>query len=870
MSLLQKPAAALTSDDYSKLVKKVGERFPYPGMGLGYTVGQDGKWKVTRYLGVLDRAMQLLSERSQDEVEGLLIRNMPTPEMLRLLFDAVSSLDPQNRRRVMSLKGAPGAGKTFLFELLGNVASNKGPIYVDCTNLNLNELFFETVLDFKANQSFYDALDDKIARYNAAKKEQREFIINPLSVDILRDCLGEALTEEDGALNIDWAKVKHGHRDSHGVLLDTKESIEIALTGLLKVRAKEGLERLGGNTLGMATQEGPAWHAYKDGRLLILDELSRAKKGTFGIMHRWMQFMIGEIDECRVNNPLKEKGDQIWTELHFRRSEMAAGCFVGMTSNMEDDGSEVNELPQALSSRVVPDEIPQASLRGWQHRWCQILTGMPVSTLYHMQSDVWDKDPEAFTRYLLKARFLGEDKEVPQDHVNRLRRWPDIMQATDYLARFMDSVAKTIDPDSEWHRAGTLTKLLDDLTEIFNRQASIDFRKIGYFMAKGGLPKPLVRPVSGEAGASIAPFINEADRADSPDDIQGKIGTYLTYAVIDWVIANSYDTGKNNLGNQLMQIAVDCGLIYPHLEESLESSRRLLAELLDENPCNSTDPEVHAHLVRDLLCDYLRGLYPDIEVPNDDIMPVSVVRRAMDNLPGDGPDFPILNDDPETVDHSPLRAAVCVDATPAGGGEPIRVPEPEELVSRQALLSALAAPRLRDRALGHLWDQALLRSGSVDAGSDALPDEGLAIAENADDADFAVASVVVSDGACAEEATPQLLHIAWNKAAGRILAVGDGAISPGLKRAFNNSGGLYVDRTGTTAGKDLDRALTYVIGRAGKGCDAALLRAFKMRNGLSSPEQEARVSTSAAFLLHDDLRCFLPRYAVRKPVLQAA
>ena len=46
--------------------------------------------------------------------------------------------------------------------------------------MNLAELFFETVLDFNADKRFYDALDNKIEKYNAAEnKQQRNAALNP-------------------------------------------------------------------------------------------------------------------------------------------------------------------------------------------------------------------------------------------------------------------------------------------------------------------------------------------------------------------------------------------------------------------------------------------------------------------------------------------------------------------------------------------------------------------------------------------------------------------------------------------------------------------------------------------------------------------
>lgn len=868
MSILKKPARDLSADDYESIEKPLGKRVPYPGMGLGYVVGQNGEKKLTRYLGVLDRPLIVTSERDLAEVEGLLIRNMPTPEMLKLFFEVMSAINPRNERRAMYLKGAPGAGKTFLGELAGRVSSSDGAIKVDCTNMNLNELFFETVLDFNAGKRFYDALNAKIDKYNDAAGNEvlQNSILNPMSIDILRDCLGDAFSEERGKICIDWAGVKHGHKGSDGKPLETRENIQRAIEGLQKVSAKEGLDNLGGNALGMATQEGPAWQAYQEGRILILDELNRAKRGTFGIVHGWMQLVIGEIKECAVRNPLKEKGDQSKAALMFRRDEMASGHFVFMTGNAEDDSDEVLELPEALSSRVVPDPVAKATLQGWQHRWCQILTGMPISTLYYAQKDVWDKDKDAFADKLKEWRLLHEDREVPAYQLGMLRRWEDIVEATENLAKFMDSAGKAIDPDSEWHKAGTLAQLLDDINETFKKEVSVDFRKINYFITKAQQAKPSVRAPKDAGGPEIIPLISDIDTPDSPDDIKHKLGSHITYVILDWIISNTYERGKQDLGNQLMRIATDCALVDPQLIEGMPSNRRTVASLLDENPFDSKDPDVRTELVRDLLCNHLRTLYPEIDADNDDIMPVSVVQRALEDYAGREAGLVIFNDNPDGVHSAPLQEARQIDVTPQKMGETIvraKRPAVDDMLKQHSILTTLAAPSLRERNLASLWNEALSGSGAVFTGADDLVDESLAMAENKSETGVAVTTVMVRDD---HDSTKELpLHVIWNKALDRVLVVGEGKLNQNLQRAFSDARVAYVDRSDDAAVEMLNNSYTFVMGTDAKSLEGTVRTAFMMRNkpGDAGNADNDNVSLKN-LLLGKDTECFLPHYLVGK------
>jgi hypothetical protein len=855
VSILEKPAGELTESDYETLSKKLGSRVPYPMMGMGYVTGKDGKRILTRYLGVLEKPLTVTSERDLDDVEGLLIRNMPTPEMLPVFYEIISALDPRNDRRAVMFKGAPGAGKTFLGEIAGKITSEKGAIKVDCTDMNLNELFFETVLDFNSNQRFYDALSAKIEKYNEADDAQtRDSILNPMSVDILEDSLGKAFSRSGNKISIDWENVKTAHDG------EMRENIERAITGLKQVSAKEGLDASGGNALGMATQEGMAWQAYKEGRVLILDEINRAKRGTFGVLHGWMQFVIGEISECRVRNPLKEKGDQSKANLHFTKEDMASGHFVYMTGNLEDDSDEVLELPEALSSRVVPQHIPKATTLGWQHRICQILTGIPVSTLYHAQSDVWEKDPEEFTKKLLEWRGLRETKDVPEHQINMLHRWRDILEATEHLADFLESAGKAVDPDSDWHQAGTLTQLLDDISDSFKREMSVDFRKITFFMNKAFQAKPNVRPPQGENAPDIQPFIPDYDTSETQEDIRRKLGTNMTYVILDWIIANSFERGKEDLGHQLMKIASDCALIDPQLIEGMPSSRRTFSELLDENPFENGTREAQSVLMRDLMCDQLRHIFPDIAPENEDIMSASVMLKPLDDLEKELPyamlenstkRVYVFNTDPDSAHLGPLNEVYKMDA--------VAPPPLENMVTQNSLLTTLAAPHLRETNLLGLWDNSLSDTGLVTKGEGHLKDKSLMMAENDKEANIAVTTVSVKHDSD-DRHVP--LHIIWNKQTDRLLVVSDGDISDHLKKSFNDARVIYVNREQDNAQISIKSGLRFVAGAEGKIIARDLRGAIMMRNHFNDSSNPPEMPVSE-ILVNAKLHCHLPQYLTK-------
>lgn len=855
MSILSKFSKDLTSEDYDRIEKRIGERIRYPMMGLGEATDEKGNKSTVRYLGVLDRPLRVYSERSLDEVEGILLREMPTPEMMPLFYKAVTAMNPANTRRAMYFKGAPGSGKTYQAELIGRLASPKGAIKVDCTGLDLRELFYETVLDIGGNRRFYDALEEKIAKYNqvSGNAEKRSRILNPLSVDTLRDCLGEAFTEDPaGRISIDWAAVRHAHRDEQGNALSSRECSQIAIAGLKAVSAKEGLDSTGGNALGMKTQRGDAWRAYTEGRVLILDELNRAKRGTFGILHGWVQFMIGLDKECTVRNPFPEKGEGEDERMHFRQSEMRAGHFLFMTGNTEDDGDEVLELSEALSSRVVPQPVPKATVRGWQHRFCQALTGLPVSTIYEANRDEWDENKPGFGRLLKQWRSQGEDREVPEFHRIRLDCWQNTLQASENFAKFMDAAAKLVNPDSEWYKKATsLARLMDEINESFKKEVSMDFRKIGYFLSEAFQEQPIVRaPLHKDGkGLKITPILDVEDYSDDPADIQARIGTHLGYVILDWIVANTYERGKDGLGRQLMQTAKDCGV-------DVET----LSKLLDDNPYQSDQPDVRAGLVRDLICQDLRERYPDITDRNEDILSVSMVHAAMQDMESESHDqagqgILLFNDDPESLHALPLKKAKIVDEAEMPEGGKIKI---SELAARRAFLFAMVAPGMREKNLEGLWSQALESALSVRQPS-FTKDEGLAVAQGLSESGLALTTVMV--GGKQNQATP--LHIIWNEKEGRLLVVGDGKLDADLKKAFRCSRTSYVDRTEQDAEKKIKAALGRVLGSDMADRENSLKRAFLMRAMGRSPHSEDKTSL-AGLMASNDTRVYLPVYITNR------
>lgn len=857
------------------LAKPLGVRGrPYPMRDMVFLEDIRGEKTLTARLGRLednDNPLIVYSDRPYAEVLGMAMREMPTPGMLPMFFDALARRAPQNRRRMQFLKGAAGAGKTYMSELIGRMRTSEGALKIDCSNMNLGELLFETVLDFNNSKTFYNELDKRLVSGR----------LNPLSLRLLKDNLGDAWSEDGGRVSIDWHRIGHNLTGEDGAQVPSADAVEQALAALRRVSQLEGLDALGGNALGMATQEGALVRAFREGREIILDEFNRGKKGTTGVLHGVLQFLIGEIDECTVHNTLKEKGDDTGQSFTFRRGDMRAGFFVTLTGNTETDGSDVEELPQSLNSRIVPQHVPVATAEDWQHRICQMLTGMPVSTIYKSDEERWKKNPEALRARLMDWRKLRETRDIPDLQRRLLRRWEDVNEASEKLAKFYFAWSQVVNPDSALHRAGNMGQLLDEIDDTYHKEITIDFRKISAHIAEALERRPsVVAPEDGDGydpaasleEAPVIPGLANSDAAAEEAETASSFGARLSNVIVRHIVATTLERGKTGLYKQLMQLAADCGVLEPQFHEARRSPRRSIASLLNDNPYNSPVREVRAELVRDLLCGRLREAHGDaVSAPNDEIMPAGAVSRALDRLEsGPSAGVVVFNTDPAGVHEQPFAGTRSIDTAADAAGGACATPPAAALVAQRELLATFAAPGLRQHNLTALWNKAAAPPTAETPSQPA--DESRAMVRNDARTDYAVTTVVVRADGTGEggaAAKPVLLHLVWNKPDDRLLVVGEGALGKDLRTAFNNSGISYVDRLDEGAVRKIDPALTAVLGTKDKKLRDSVKGAFLARNMLPSGQDESG-NQAGALLVRRDAQCYLPHYLVRKGPAAAA
>lgn len=869
--MLEKRIGELTGDELASRRIALGIRGrPYPMREVTFVQDKSGTRTMVQRIGVLEddhHPLTLLSDRPYAEVIGMAYREMPTPAMLSLFFDALHRRRPDSKVRAQFLKGDPGAGKTYMSELIGRMRDPRGPIIVNCGDKNLSELLFETVLDFNSDRRFYDELDKRLASGK----------INPMSRTILREFLGTAFSEDNKRASIHWAEIGNGLREYAGVRLGKREALEYAMKGLERVREIEGLEQLGGNALGMATQEGPLIRAWKEGREIVLDEYNKSKEGTDGGLQGLLQFLAGLSDVEVVENTLKDKSDQGAQVFTFRREDMRAGFFVTLTGNSEVDGATTRELSQSVHSRVPPQKIPNATLEDWQHRICQMLTGVPVSTIYRSAEGQWRDNPEDFKKFLMHVRTVGlsqdQIRNIPDIQMRLLRRWPDVLEASQHLAKFYYGWSQLVDPDSELMRSGALGKLMMEIDDTYKSEISMDFRKVISHIRDSLDLRPQVKAVHDSEGYADLDLAHAPKRAEAglAEDPVVRFGARLCDTVLGAINSTTKAIGKDALFQQLMIHAADCGLIDAKLNEARKSERRSIAELLNENPYDDENIEVQASMVRDMVCAVIRDMAPGLSDRNDDILTPHMVRSVLESFdemeelnrtPAENYDsntLVVVNDDPDTVSVEPFRMVSTLDLTRTNDAG--LLPDINELLKEEDLFATLAMPRIGDHNLSGLWNRAISGSGLAIAGNEHAKDSSIGVAEAAGSSQLAVTTVVVrKDGAEGPEATP--VHILWNRQSDQFVIVGS-QLKPALTTVFNHRGITFISREEKNAPARLHQALERVAGKLEEKDMRDLKNAFLLRNCIDDPKAEDEASLES-LMLGRQTRAYLPHYILNR------
>lgn len=870
-SPLKTPLKDLTAEEIKSLEKPLGTSDrPYPMWG-SQRIEHNGRADLEQVLSVIaddTYPMKVFSERPYKEVIALAYCDMPTPAMLPLFFDGLERRKPESTNRTQMMIGDPGAGKSFLGALQGRLRS-KDPVEVlDCGGKNMRELLFEMVLDFGAGDALPKSIDKRL----------QAGTLEPLSQALLKSLPSEVVTlDNNGQVSaIDWNGLKNAGSDK----------VEAAFETLKKVSKTEGLDNAGGNALGMNSQYGPLIRKFIAGEEIVLDEYNKSREGTDDNLQTVWQFCIGELKECTVENPLKNKDATAGpSEFTFRREDLKPGFFVTLTGNKKEDGITTRSLNKSVYSRLSPQTLPDPGVMDWQHRICQMMVGVPVSTLYTAFKDQADKDPDAFGDWLLNLRRTKAEVEggkVPELQETLLKNWKNVVNSSEKLAKFYDKWAAMT--DAEKITSNGNAALVEEVDEEYSKKEGIDFRKIKQHLEEAIPIRPRMQKEDAPRLVNFGSW-EKAPKLGEPVEENPSLnfGTRLTEFLERMVYEKSGAVGKPKLYQSLQKAMQEFALRDITLQEAARSKQRSVEEDLNISAFNDRDLSKQAVMARHVFCEYLRQVNPEIKATDDEIV---TPKRFVDALTyisqrdtAKGNELFVANRDLETLAAGqPLAGAVIKDSAVYAAQDRNLDFGLKDLVHHDDLIASFAMPTVGAKNLSAVWEQNIrpLTKGDKAAANDSAPaaaapggtgsildhDEALFIAEGKSDKKIATTSLQVLYNDEQGE-RPVTVHIVRNEARNKTLIVSEKAPSK-LLSAFREAGVIHVDRHDANAEAKVDAALTELTRGMPGSIKDRLVDAFKYRNDVDVEHLKGKSPTLPQLLIDDKIDMMYAKFVVKK------
>lgn len=871
----------LTPEILAQLEKPLGtsERpFPMWGSQRIESNGSSGLEQVLSFIASDSHPMMVYSDRPYQDVVALSYCDMPVPSMLELFKDGLERRKPESKNRTQMLIGNPGHGKSFMGGLQGRLRS-KLPVEVfDCGGKNMGELLFEMVLDFGAGDALPSSIDKRL----------KAGTMQALSLGKLKQLPGGAVSvdAEGNVLSVDWNYFKGGTKP---------EEVDAAFKLMKEVSHIEGLDNAGGNALGMNSQYGPLIRWFLENREGVLDEYNKSREGTDNSLQTVWQFLNGEIDVCTVENPLKNKdttsGPSSFT---FRREDMGIGFFVTLTGNKTEDGVTTRSLNKSVYSRLSPQTLPDPDVIDWQHRICQMMVGMPVSTLYAVFKDQADKDPDAFGKWLLSLRRAKAEIEgvaVPALQETLLTNWQNVMSASEKLAKFYEKWSTLTDAEKimQGH-----SDLVEEVDEEYSKKEGVDFRKIKQHLEEAIPLRPRMEAYDTPLSVNFKDFLKPPVLSEKvEEDYALHFGTRLVEFLERMVYEKSAAIGKQRLYEKLNSAMKEYSLRDINLQEAARSKQKSVEESLNISAFADRDMSKQALMARKVLCSYIRQVDPAVTAEDDQIVTINKLRSALEFVgqknTAETKELFVVNRDYETMVASPVTAAHIEDEAvyvlkkrkelglkdgegfPAGVEIDLSVGM-DDLVSHDDFVASLALPTISGKNLSAIWDtniRPLAEEKPASPANQNTPasaaavdhDESLYMAENLSPQKIATTTLRVSF-TDADGERDVSIHVVRNETRGKTLIVSEKVPSK-LLAAFNEAGITHVNRNDPNAKARVEAALNDLTRSMPESTRDRLADAFRYRNEDTAEQQGGAKPTLAEMLVDGNIPTLFTKYVVK-------
>lgn len=775
------------------------------------------------------------SKRNYDEVIGMLYRYLPTPSMLSLFYETLRLLRIDNDRRIQFYIGRHGSGKSFVGKLIGDFLHPDGSVTINCADRDLNELLFETVLDVAANPGLYDKINSKLKRGE----------MSATSIAALRNVVGDAYSEKEGYPHIDFEEIGSMHLDAHTnedgqreteVVFSDTNAHEVVNT-LLKIAEVEGLSQEA-SFMPLKSQLGILPRVWQDGRVAHLEEYNKCKEGTDTCLHPVLQVFNGENLKCRVFG----SGNMAFA---FDNRERTPGFFCYLDGNMQADGVATHTLSASANDRVLPNIIQNMIKDDWQHRWCQLLTGVPISILYNCNQEQWDANPDNFTKFLHMIRGLG-GADVPPLHRHYINRWEDVLEATDMIAQYNFLYDQKTNPDSVLHKEARFPELFTEVDEEFHNMAGGSMRRVIKHFMQAMLNRPKTTLPTSSQGFDITedwkdpPGVNVVMKHNRPEI---SLGTSIVTEFYDDMVRLTLGLGKPNLFASLKADFESLRLKRPDLMEGFASEVLYFEDLLNSQK-GSADRNLQA---QEIFCEQLRLLNPDTPLSdeNDHLITIDQVETALHRashqaLPqSEDPRLSYIyvqNPVPLVPADGMVVPKAIIDSFPTRDGKQVDLP-PSELISHDRFLIGIALPKVGKNSVNALWTDTLLTE--VDSPL-AEFDESIRIStDHSREAKLALTTVMTAQNG-PNGLSPAPIHLLKDNLKGNLLVVGD-QLSESLKSFLKDADIDYVDRNANNARTQVQIFLNKLFPKRGPEVESDLVASFLHRNRIAGQSIEVLV-----------------------------
>lgn len=853
---------------------------PFPMTGiqrvdLGNGIGLEN---VLSAIASDSNPLMVYSDRTYEEVVALAYCDMPVPSMLPMFYKGLERRRPESTNRAQMIISDPGHGKSFMGAHHGRLKSREAVNVIDCGGKNMNEILFEMVLDFGASDSLPQAIDKKLmtGKIEAISLNMLEQL-NSLETmpDIVKQAAAEEQAEwqekqiivtktDDGRLIVDWEKLRTGG----------EEKITKAYEILQKISTVEGLDKAGGNTLGINSQYGDAIRRWMNGEEVVYDEYSKSLEGGDNKLQTFWQFAVGEINYCRVENPFKNKDNtQGPAYFEFKREDQKAGFFITLTDNKAKDGSTTRVLNQSVYDRLQPDTLPDPDAQDWQHRICQMMTGIPVSTLYKTFKESADAAPQEFGDWLLELRRTKANMSgtaVPEFEETLLKNWQRLNSATEKLAKFM----------YEWSEMTSHEKILsngnhdliEEIDEEYSKKEAMSFRRITKILEDSLPIRPEMEPYDQPLSVKFGRWNKSPKLSEKIDEnLSLFYGSRLVRLIEDMAYQKAEAMNKPRLYQKLLTAMEKNGLREINLMEGAHSHQQSVEQSLNISAFSDNDPAKRAELARKVLCNYLRQTNPAIRGTDEDIVTVKRVQAALSAIEekntAETKELHIVNRDPETLLSTIFTAAAIRDAAlyESAGKKNLDFGL-DDLVNHDDFLASLTLPTLGAKNLAAVWENNLSSlwkesetssAPSPEPSSSAIIefDESLDIARNSSKYGLGITTVhVLHHAGRHDEVVP--VHIIQDHAHNKTLIISEKAPAK-LSGAFKEAGIIHIDRNDPSAKAKIDAAMRDMVRGLPTVVKQRLTQAFMYRN---SP---ANTDSLSGMLIDKNTVASFAKYVVR-------